>query len=538
MSSDLRSAGAREGAPETSESIPARPFEDIVRPIADRAHERLLAQLPPPVHPISPRVFTSARNDLLSLLAGLCSRPLLAALRVFAHAGDTPPDAYADFANRMEPGAFNLFLGEYPALRELVTEVVESWIAAYGRFFERIECDRDDLVRTFGRGAAANIAALETSLSDRHGGESVIGVTFDSGLKLAYKPREMALERGYFNLLAWLNDRGAPVPFRTLKVLDRGGYGWVGWVESRPCRDEREIGGYFERAGALQCLLRLLHSTDAHMGNVIAEGAWPVLIDAECLLQPERTDAHASGMGEAFEELWSANFLPRPRTSEDAARDFSGLAGHGGHLSPYRIPRWENGDTERMSLRWVRSERLGQVNTVRLGGEMIEAPAHSDDFVRGYAETYRFLMDRRVELLGGPLGEMPDGRARVLLRATRVYVSIINRSLRPALLRDRDQRAAAIRADLRSDGASLPDAIIEAEAQAIERLDVPYFAAPVRGRSICAESRSGRETVEAAYFDNPGDEILRRRIARFSGDELDRHLSAIRVILALSRIER
>ena len=85
-----------------------------------------------------------------------------------------------------------------------------------------------------------------------------------------YKPKDMGTEAAYHRLLAWLNEQGAPLPFKVLRVLDRSTHGWVEFVEHLPCRDQDEARRYYERAGMLLCLFYALEGTDCHYENIIA----------------------------------------------------------------------------------------------------------------------------------------------------------------------------------------------------------------------------------------------------------------------------
>ncbi len=241
-----------------------------------------------------------------------------------------------------------------------------------------------------------------------------MGVTFASGRKLAYKPRDMALEGCYFGLLDWLNRQGAPVDQRVLKIVERPGYGWAEWAEHEACGEESEVREYFRRAGALQCLFYLLHATDVHMGNVVAAGGYPVLVDAECLLQPRRFGDEGDVGEEALEDLLGAGFLSRPKIGRGAAADFSGLGGEGGESTEFRVPVWSAVNTDAMSLRFAPGILVSQKNAPLLGGIRAEVWNYSGEFLAGFKNMYRFLLDRRSQLLAraGPLVPMFSARAR------------------------------------------------------------------------------------------------------------------------------
>jgi lantibiotic modifying enzyme len=127
----------------------------------------------------------------------------------------------------------------------------------------------------------------------------------------------MGTEAAYHRLLAWLNERGAPLPFKVLEVLDRSTHGWVEFVEHLPCRDHDEARRYYERAGMLLCLIYVLEGTDCHHENIIASGEYPVLIDAETLMHhraravvPEDENAQTEAFGRLGHSVLRTGLLP------------------------------------------------------------------------------------------------------------------------------------------------------------------------------------------------------------------------------------
>jgi type 2 lantibiotic biosynthesis protein LanM len=463
----------------------------------------------------------------LEWISQICGAPLLAAFTLFRDGDarrfqDSGDEIYRDFCAVLQKDALGEFFSEYPELARLVHLCVRDWREAHGEFLLRLQADFPD-----GR-----IAHLEPALSDRHGGRTVIGVTFASGLKLAYKPRYMGLERCYFELLDWLNGQGAPVDQRVLQVAERPGYGWAEWVESEPCGDENGIREYFTRAGALHCLLYVLHATDAHMGNVLAADAYPVLVDAECLLQPRRWGGDGDPEQEALEDLLSAGFLPRPRVVSGGAADFSGLGGDGGEATEFRVPVWNAVNTDAMSLRFVPGILLGQNNAPVLDGGRAKVWNYTAEFLAGFEGLYRFLMDRRRQLLarGGPLEAMFSAHTRVLLRNTREYVAAINRSLRPGYLRDAVRRGEMLQEWVGRDALGLSAEVLDKEAEALGNLNVPYFGAAANEVTLRAES----DVSLPGYFHIAGREVVTERLMEMDEASLDRQLGLLKSLLTLS----
>ncbi len=462
----------------------------------------------------------------LELLSQICGGPLLTAFTIFRD-GDarrfqsSGDEIYRDFCGLLRGDSLAAFFLEYPELARLVDGCNRDWREAHREFLVRADAD-------FGH---EKVVRIEPSLSDRHGGRTVMGVTFASGRKLAYKPRDMALERGYFGLLEWLNAQGAPIDQRVLQIVERPGYGWAEWVETEPCLDETEVRDYFARAGALQCLFYVLHATDAHMGNVLAAGGYPVLVDAECLMQPRRLAGEDDPEQEALEDLLSAGFLPRPKIGRGGAADFSGLGGDGGEATEFRVPVWSAVNTDAMALRFVPGVLLSQNNAPVVDGTRAEVRHYSAEFLTGFEKMYRFLLDRRSPLLvhEGPLEPMFSARARVLLRSTREYVSILNRSLHPRYLRDGQRRAAMLREWVGRDSLGLSAEILDKEAQALANLDIPYFSATANQVALQAE---GGVSLPR-YFHIAGREVVAGRLREMSEANLQGLLGSLKSLLTL-----
>src|SRR6185436_1354471 len=78
----------------------------------------------------------------------------------------------------------------------------------------------------------------------------------------------------------------APQPFLTLKILDRGGYGWVEFVTPAGCDTLAAVRRFYGRQGGQLALLYALAATDFHFENLMAAGEQPMLLDLEALMQP------------------------------------------------------------------------------------------------------------------------------------------------------------------------------------------------------------------------------------------------------------
>src|SRR5262249_9181522 len=186
-------------------------------------------------------------------------------------------------------------LQENPVLTRQLLLAVANWATASLELLRRLCADWDALQTTFHpAGDPGLLAQVEGGVGDSHrGGRSVLIAKFSSGFQVVYKPKALAVDVHFQELLTWLNERGTHPPFRTLKVLDRGTYGWVEFVAAGGCTSADEVRRFYQRQGGYLALLYALEATDFHFENLIAAGEHPVLIDLEALFHPRlpRLDA-------------------------------------------------------------------------------------------------------------------------------------------------------------------------------------------------------------------------------------------------------
>src|SRR5207249_102115 len=111
--------------------------------------------------------------------------------------GETLQARFADFMQwlRHEHGMGSL-LAKYPVpARQLVT-AVEQWADYLCEVLANLCADWEDICATFAGGRNPGILAeVEAGKGDRHRrGRSVLLLKFDSGLRLLYKPKPLAVD--------------------------------------------------------------------------------------------------------------------------------------------------------------------------------------------------------------------------------------------------------------------------------------------------------------------------------------------------------
>jgi type 2 lantibiotic biosynthesis protein LanM len=281
------------------------PFEELLVPFVLLAGQRCAAQAGDAFHLLCDEAHVALQRSLLQTLTAHAAQALYLEFSIECHRAQSPLERllaaaqehdqrqfYQEFVEQLLQGGLVNFFREYTVLARLLATLTDLWVEATVEFLQRLAADWPAMQQMFGgESELGRVTRVAPSLSDPHRGRRmVIALTFTSGCKVVYKPKDLGTEEAYHRLLAWCNERGIPLPLKVLKVLNpldtSGGYshGWVEFVEHEPCRDEEEAQRYYRRAGMLLCLLYALEGTDCHNENLIACGEHPVLVDMETLL--------------------------------------------------------------------------------------------------------------------------------------------------------------------------------------------------------------------------------------------------------------
>ncbi|MGK7926376.1 MAG: type 2 lanthipeptide synthetase LanM, partial [Spirulina sp.] len=399
------------------------PFEDIWLPAIQVARQNLLIRLGTaanlPLSLLSAQARTSLERSLLQRLSLLSAKTLdlefskartfgqnlLNLLGIEAETGKSKTQ-YHQFVKRLlEDGLFG-FLHTYPVLGRFIAVAVNFWVEATAEFIQRLASDRAEIQQVFNlenreKSPLGKVSEIETSLSDPHNqGRTVILLTFESGLKLVYKPKDLGLEVAWNQFLAWCNQQSQPLDLKVIQVFDRDGYGWVEYVEHQPCRDETAIERFYQRAGMLLCLIYVLRGNDCHYENLIASGEHLVLIDMETLLHHDPQVLDDSPEFPAFETestrlFWDSvlrtGMLPRWDFGPDrrVAYDISGLGRTDPQQAPQKIQRWQAINTDEMHLRAETVTLPIQKNVPLLGDSPLSPNDYQVQIVAGFEQMYR-----------------------------------------------------------------------------------------------------------------------------------------------------
>ncbi|MBI4276869.1 MAG: type 2 lantipeptide synthetase LanM [Armatimonadetes bacterium] len=437
------------------------PFQEIFLPFVRVAQTRLAERHGQRLSLLSPRAHDALARRLVVRLATIAMPALYLAFDIRRRRQSSsldmwllrlrpepPTKIYGDFVVEMLTGRLAPLFLEYPVLARLAATVTDQWVEATGEFLERLEGDREAIRGAFGLpGDPGQVDHIGGEFSDAHqGGRSVIAVTFTSGLRLVYKPKDLGLEEAFFRVVDWVNCRGLSLPLRVVRVLPRGPYGWVEFVEHLPCEDAAAVTRYYRRAGILLGLLYVLGENDCHEENLIACGDQPVLIDGETLLRPEAVplEPRGEGFGAAtlaealmLRSVLAVGLLPAWMTRDERSIDISALGAIEPQWSLDPVPQCDHVNTDLMAVVHERVLLELNKNVVRIGGVVQSPWDHVEDLVAGLEEMHALLLREREALLapGGPLEALRDRPVRFIVRSTSIYARCMARAREPESLR-------------------------------------------------------------------------------------------------------
>ncbi|MFG2226069.1 type 2 lanthipeptide synthetase LanM family protein [Streptomyces sp. NPDC048644] len=412
-----------------------------------------------------------------------CTRSLVAAVNAASASeqltGDTGNARYLDFVTTFTAER----LGEtFPLLRSSVGHLIRNSAAAFDELCARLTADRQAIAEAFRIAPDDAVTSIGQADGDAHAhGRSVSILTFASGARLVYKPRDISCEAAYEEIVAHVN-REAGTSLPAARALDRGGYGYVEYIQAE---DVSDISPQFMKwCGELAAVFHLLDARDMHFENIVATRRGPVPVDLETLLHPARVHVgpRPEADGNAYDviarSLYGIGILPLVMAGKEEGSghvDLGFLGGENKGTSPFKGLVFENPFTDKIKV-VLRAEESGQRSTVvQTAGE---ADIHhlAEQMADGFAATARALT-RGLDAWAAHLTRLAGGmRVRYVHNPTALYAQ----SLRMAA------SAAAMAAPATSLGLLKRIAItsktshrgiIVAELKQMAERDVPYFAA-------------------------------------------------------------
>jgi type 2 lantibiotic biosynthesis protein LanM len=444
--------------------------------------------------------------------------------------GESKSERYASFIKLISTteGRLAIYL-EYPVLIRRVWQMLEQWYEVSCEFIDRFCSDYDLLNKQFSLQSSA-VHAITGGAGDVHcQGRSVQVIEFANKTKLVYKPRSLAVDCVFRELLRFLATKGMKPDLKVPVTIDRGDYGWCEYIVRKDCKTEAQIKKFYERQGSWLALFHALGSCDLHLENLIASGEYPVVIDLETVFHPEMIErridsADELAMTNLFESVMSVGLLPKPVRAAGRAMDSSGLGAKPDQVLPFDVDQVEDLDSDEIFV-GTAPGRIGEIHSnPRLRGSDVEVVKYHKQIKDGFTNTYRLLHSLKGELIGGKdtwferFAKVP---VRAVLRPTSYYGSLRLESLHPNFNRKSLDQDLIIR-DFWSVVRSAPiyEKVISSERRQFLSGDIPYFSTTPDSHDIVGGDGTLIETV----LSRSGREVVEERFERMSEAELKSQL--------------
>jgi type 2 lantibiotic biosynthesis protein LanM len=545
---------------QSQDELPPIPLADtpgaamlpILQPVLAHAHHRLLLEIAelsqtyPHVPVDVPMMVPSLLRVLARRLLSQASKTLALELKVAGTlgylSGQTPQERFQSFVRRLcQREALMAFCAEYSVLARHLILTSDAWVSSSLELLCRLCADWDEIRATFiPQSDPGMLTAIQSGGDFHREGRSVLILTFNTGFRLVYKPKSLAIDAHFQELIRWLNDRGADPFFQTLTVLDRGTYGWAEFVPARECTSEAEVRRFYARQGAYLALLSVLGATDLHYENLIAAGEHPMLIDLETLFHPHLVEhydlfADAPAHEALADSVYRIGLLPRRLwgTEEVKGINISGLGGGAGQLLPRPLPRWEAAGTDQMRLVIERIALPAARNLPRRNGQPVDALDYRDALLSGFEHLYHVLLAHRDTLVESVLPRFAQDPIRFVARATDLYARLLADAFRPEVLRDaleRDRHFDRLWVGMEQHVQRAR--LIPAERDDLIQGDIPFFTTTPAGRDLV----TSRGDVLPEVFQESSLTRVFTRFARLGEEDLAQQLWIINAAFAGERL--
>jgi type 2 lantibiotic biosynthesis protein LanM len=352
---------------------------------------------------------------------------------------------------------------------------------------------------------------MRSGVTARHTEDGEVYVlVFSSRKKLIYKPRSAATDIALADILRWLNTASSDLlPMRSVTVLDRGEYSWHVFVPYRACKSDTEVSQYYQRVGQFAALLQILGSTDYHFGNLIADGADPVLVDNETLFSPFMcVDSDFTFTGDKHLDEGVLHALSRSHflldTRQLIYRNAPSIVGVFEDKDRLRTVGYRHVNTDAMIQRRTYATWKGN-NIPKLGRIKVDPYHYVQDMRAGYARALHHFNANR-EALYEKVKTVTDNfniHVRLLIRPTAYYEQLASRVLKPGSLRDGITRSLVFEEMalfyVRSEATADSSDLLQRELEMMEHQLIPWFDIGMNGTRH-VETSNPQETASVIRY--------------------------------------
>lgn len=342
-------------------------------------------------------------------------------------------------------------LSAYKVLPRILHTVLSNTYEFVVEVLEHTKHNMTEIKAQFGmKDTEGKITGIEIGAGDTHqSGKSVVVLTFDERIRIVYKPRNLTLDSGVYDLLDWIHEQmpANSQSFRRLNILSKENMGWTEYIENEPCHSEQEVKEFYLRIGQLLCILYTLNSVDFHYENLIACGKYPMPIDLESVFhakvartEKETASAYVKARKLINNSVISIGLLPTILGEDDVSCDLSGLGGNKEQEVPFKIWYVDDSNEKEIKISYKNARVSTKVNNPIYRNEFVDSREYVNEMVEGFNTYYTWILEQKEEYQSKVRALFADKVSRLIFNPTMFYDQLLKISTHPDFMHEEYER--------------------------------------------------------------------------------------------------
>jgi len=379
--------------------------------------------------------------------------------------GNSPKKRYESFFinERGFTSQARTLLKRYPLLEQYIKNLIQQSFDSLLMSINRFRENKAELTEWLAKDLRIQ-KILPLRGADRHGCQQALLFVFSSDFKIIYKPVDLRPDLLFARFTEKLKLE-FPFNLKGLEIRSYKNYGWIKYIEKNGCFQKQDIENFYRRAGVLLGIADALNYTDGHFENLMADEAFPVLLDGETLFQNyEQTVIDVKN-------ILSTLLVQKVTDSETIDFLNSAFQAPAGtkceRLKTYAIQ--DHTDNIEVRYQFLSSPIDHHLPTLN----HVSYPAHAyiAEIVEGYKFVYKRISDKVRAILDDVEWWKTLGliRSRILLRDTLAYVYLLRKLQLPDQLTSVEKAKKMLHEKLGNTPYS------EYEINDLLSLNIPYF---------------------------------------------------------------
>lgn len=421
--------------------------------------------------------------------------------------------AFDRYVSSIDKELISNWFTKYDYLRKMVTQTVNNTCSFIEEMCDNFSRDATLLVSEGLIERGSRLQTISPLDSDPHNGSKVVlCLEFKPSKKILYKPRSLEIDvfidRLFSDILKFDSLQNYSPVAQTVIL---GEYGWQVFVEHTPI-SESEAGGAYYNLGLCAAVFSCLGATDLHGENIIFNGVFPYFVDLETSLQPAY-DRTSNFLDELMGEVLSysiANTVIIPAKLPTIPREV--LVGAINTPYPQKTNEMvftlKNPGTDAIDI--ARDKVTVNRTTVPITLTNNQAPdplPFQEDFLKGYADGYEKVMDKREQIYSIITGI--QCLIRVIIRPTNQYYLMLDACLFPENLVDEvaiNKVLKYLKPPSLIRDSEISKSVLKEEIRSIKNGDIPYFSIKANDKRLYSGDFASNDIFDAS----PENNVIRR----------------------------